>query len=92
MFEEMGYTGIGGIVRDYTGKVVFASSVKIPGSFDPLTMDLLALRDGLLFVPRSGNKATRKLAELSSAFSTLMYWHGELPRCLCDVVAKDIPF
>ncbi|PON84640.1 Ribonuclease H-like domain containing protein [Trema orientale] len=145
MFTEMGYTGIGGIVRDYTGKVVFAGSVKILGSFDPLTAELLALREGLVlvsnfglqihvlesdssnaislmnsatnglaamdiiagyikslmsisgygscsFIPKSRNEAASKLTKLSGSFSTLMYWHRELPNCLCDVVAKDIPF
>ncbi|POO01890.1 hypothetical protein TorRG33x02_021820 [Trema orientale] len=43
------------------------------------------------FIPRSRNEAVHKLAKPSSVFTTLMYWLGKLPSCLCDVVAKDLP-
>ncbi|PON53980.1 Ribonuclease H-like domain containing protein [Parasponia andersonii] len=49
-FAEICCFGIGAIVRDHIGRVVFTGCVKILGLFDPLTVELLAMREGLVLV------------------------------------------
>ncbi|PON87133.1 Ribonuclease H-like domain containing protein [Trema orientale] len=66
-FAEMCCTGIGAIVRDHTGRVVFAGCVKIPGLFDPLTAELLAMREGLVLVSYFGLQIQMLKSDSSNA-------------------------
>ncbi|PON73861.1 hypothetical protein PanWU01x14_054110 [Parasponia andersonii] len=50
----MCYTSIGAIIHDHIGRVVFAGCMKIQSLFGPLTMELLAIREGTVLVSHFG--------------------------------------
>ncbi|PON72077.1 Ribonuclease H-like domain containing protein [Parasponia andersonii] len=49
-FFNKDFIGIGAIIRDATGIICAAMSKPINGLFEPLTAELLALREGIRFL------------------------------------------
>lgn len=53
-FDQLGFVGIGCVIRDSNGKMLGASSRKLEGVFEPLLAELLAIREGLHFAKQWG--------------------------------------
>lgn len=54
LFNELSFMGVGIIIRNDRGVVLATQSIKIIGKFNPLTVELCAIRAGLVFPSKMG--------------------------------------
>ncbi|PON80417.1 LOW QUALITY PROTEIN: hypothetical protein TorRG33x02_234210 [Trema orientale] len=86
-FAEICCFGIA-IIHDHIGRVVFTGCVKILGLFDPLTVELLAIREGLVLVSNFGLQIQILESDSSNAVSLVNYATDGLTAM--DLITEDI--